>query len=63
MHGVDLLFLSSGERVLVLEVKGTLRAGAIPRLPPSRLKQMSREWLNGPDNPVMSEWGLQADDL
>lgn len=63
VHGVDLLFLSPGEAVLALEVKGTLRAGAIPRLTPSRLRQMSREWLNQPDNPAMSEWELEADDL
>jgi hypothetical protein len=49
--------------VLVLEVKGTLRRGTIPRLTPSRLRQMSREWLNDPANPAMTEWSLQADDL
>jgi hypothetical protein len=35
VHGVDLLFLSPDEAVLALEVNGTLRAGAIPRLTPS----------------------------
>jgi hypothetical protein len=63
VHGVDLLLLSPDECVLALEVKGTLRAGAIPRMTPSRLRQMSREWLNQPGNPAMVEWGLQADDL
>ncbi len=63
IHGVDLLFLTPDESVLALEVKGTLRAGAIPRLTPSRLRQMSRDWLNGPDNPAMAEWELEADDL
>ena len=63
VHGVDLLLLSPDERVLALEVKGTLRVGAIPRLTPSRLRQMSRDWLNQPDNPAMIEWGLEADDL
>jgi hypothetical protein len=63
IHGVDLLFLSPEESVLALEVKGTLRRGTIPRLTPSRLRQMSREWLNDPANPAMSEWSLQADDL
>jgi len=58
-----LLFLSPDEAVLALEVKGTLRVGAVPRLTPSRLRQMSREWLNQPDNPAMSEWELEADDL
>jgi hypothetical protein len=63
IHGVDLLFLCPDESVLALEVKGTLRPGAIPRITPSRLRQMSREWLNGPDNPAMAEWQLKADDL
>lgn len=62
-RGVDLLFLSPDEAVLALEVKGTLRAGAIPRLTPSRLRQMSRAWLNEPNNPAISEWELEADDL
>jgi hypothetical protein len=63
VHGVDLLFLSPDESVLALEVKGTLCPGVIPRLTPSRLRQMSREWLNGPDNPAMAEWRFTADDL
>jgi hypothetical protein len=63
VHGVDLLFLGPDECVLALEVKGTLRAGRIPRLTPSRLRQMSREWLNQPDNPAMADWQLGADDL
>jgi hypothetical protein len=63
IHGVDLLFLSPDESVLALEVKGTLRRGTIPRLTPSRLRQMSREWLNDPGNPAMAEWSLQSDDL
>ena len=62
-HGVDLLLLASDEAVLALEVKGTLRAGAIPRLTPSLRRQMSREWLNGPDNPAMAEWEFEADYL
>lgn len=62
-HGVDLLFLAPDETVFALEVKGTLRAGIIPRSTPSRRRQMSRDWLNGPDNPAMAEWGLTADDL
>jgi hypothetical protein len=63
VHGVDLLFLSPDESVLALEVKGTLRRGTIPRLTPSRLRQMSREWLNDPANPGMADWSLEADDL
>jgi hypothetical protein len=63
IRGVDLLFLCPDESVFALEVKGTLRAGTIPRLTPSRLRQMSREWLNGPNNPAMTEWHHEADDL
>jgi hypothetical protein len=63
VHGVDQLFLTPDEVVLALEVKGTLRAGAIPRLTPSRLRQMSREWLNESDNPAMAEWELRAEDI
>jgi hypothetical protein len=63
VRGVDLLFLSPDDEVLALEVKGTLRPGAIPRLTPSRLRQMSREWLNQPDNPAMAEWELKAEDI
>jgi hypothetical protein len=63
VHGVDLLLLSPDEAVLALEVKGTLRAGSIPRLTPSRLRQMSREWLDQLDNPAMVEWELKAEDI
>lgn len=63
IHGVDLLFLAPDDSVLALEVKGSLRPGTIPRLTPSRLRQMSREWLNAPANPAMVEWSLRAEDL
>jgi hypothetical protein len=62
VHGVDLLFLCPDESVLALEVKGTLRLGSLPRLTPSRLRQMSREWLNGRGNPAMAQWDLRAED-
>ena len=63
IQGVDLLFLAPDETVLALEVKGTLRAATIPRLTPSKLRQMSRDWLNRPGNPAMREWSFEADDL
>ncbi len=63
IRGVDLLFIAPDDAILALEVKGTLRPGAIPGLTPSRLRQMSREWLNQPSNPAMSDWALEADDL
>lgn len=63
IHGVDLLYLAPDDQILALEVKGTLRPGTIPRLTPSRLRQMSRDWLNHPGNPGMADWSLAADDL
>jgi hypothetical protein len=63
VHGVDLLFLGPDESVFALEVKGTLRPGHLPTLTPSRLRQMSRDWLNQRDNPAMADWELEADDL
>jgi hypothetical protein len=62
-HGVDLVLLTPADEMLALEVKGTLRPKTIPRLTPSRLRQMSREWLNDPANPGMAEWDLAADDI
>lgn len=49
--------------MLALEVKGTLRAGSIPRFSRGVLKQMSIEWLNDPSNPAMAEWDLEALDI
>jgi hypothetical protein len=63
IRGVDLLLLAPDELVLALEVKGTLRPGSIPRLTPSRLRQMSRDWLSDSTNPGMVDWSLSADDL
>lgn len=63
MHGVDVLFIAPDNAVLALEVKGTLRPGAIPRLAFSLRRQMSRDWLNDPRNPAMAEWSLEADEL
>ena len=63
IHGVDLLLLSPDESVFALEVKGTLRPRSIPQLTPSRLRQMSRDWLDDPTNPGMADWSFVADDL
>jgi hypothetical protein len=63
IHGVDLLYLAPGDQVLAVEVKGTLRPGTIPGLTPSRLRQMSRDWLNQAGNPGMADWLLTAADL
>lgn len=63
VHGVDLLMLTPDDAVLALEVKGTLRAGTIPRLTPARRRQMSREWLASPTNHAMKDWNFEPDDL
>lgn len=63
VHGVDLLLLAPDGSAVALEVKGTLRPQAIPRLTPSRQRQMSRDWLNNPRNPGMVDWSLRAEDL
>lgn len=62
-HGVDLLAITPQVSVIAFEVKGTLRAGAFPRMTPSARRQLSRAWLNGPENKGMLEWTLEADDL
>jgi hypothetical protein len=62
-HGVDLLLLTPAPQVLALEVKGTVRLGARPRLGRSRLRQMSVEWLSDPANPLMQEWELAGLDV
>jgi hypothetical protein len=62
-HGVDLLALTAAGDVLAVEVKGTLRAGSLPRLGRSRLRQMSIEWLSSPTNPAMVDWDLAGADV
>jgi hypothetical protein len=61
-RGADLIYLTPADNVLVLEVKGTLRPSAIPRLGRSRRKQMSAAWLNERNAPML-EWGLEAGDV
>jgi hypothetical protein len=63
LHGVDLLVITPEVSVIAVEVKGTLRIGASPRMTPSARRQLSRAWLNGPDNTGMREWSLVAGDL
>lgn len=62
-HGVDLLALTPAGQVLAVEVKGTLRRGALPRLGRGQRRQMSLEWLSSPDNPGMLEWDLAGEDI
>lgn len=63
-HGVDLMLLSPGaDRVIAVEVKGTLRPGTWPHLRRAEAIQMAVHWLDKPDNPAMAEWGVTAADL
>jgi hypothetical protein len=63
-HGVDLLFLGPGEeRLFAVEVKGTLRPHHWPRMRRGELTQMDLAWLDKPDNPAMSEWGVTSADV
>lgn len=63
-HGVDLIVLCpSGGRLLVVEVKGTLRPKYWPGLSRRSLAQMSAQWLDKADNPGMGEWNLRSDDV
>ena len=63
-HGIDLLMLSPEcKDVLAIEVKGTLRAGHVPRLSRRAVAQMSAAWIDKADNPGMGEWELNSDDV
>ena len=62
-YGVDLLFLTPDDRVIAVEVKGTLKAGRIPRLSRRELTQMSAEWVDKGDNSGMAELGLRSTDI
>jgi hypothetical protein len=63
-HGIDLAMLApTADRVIVLEVKGTLRAHRLPRLAHGELLQLSAAWTDKSDNPGMTELGLTSDDV
>jgi hypothetical protein len=63
-HGVDLLMLCpTTERLVAIEVKGTLRPNLWPRFRQGELRQMSLDWLDKADNPGMAEWGLGGADV
>ena len=62
LHGVDLLALTPDAEPLAIEVKGTLRAGSIPRFARGQNRQLSIEWLTR-ENPAMVEFGFTADDV
>lgn len=63
-HGVDLLMLHlEAEMLFAVEVKGTLVPGRVPRLTRGDVKQMSGVWVDKPDNPAMTNWGLGSQDV
>jgi hypothetical protein len=63
-HGVDLAMLSPGlDRVVVFEVKGTLRTGRLPRLSKRGLRQMSTAWIDNRENPGMVSLELESADV
>ncbi len=63
-HGVDLVMLHlPTEMVVAIEVKGTLRAGHVPRLTQGELDQMSPGWVDKADNPGMTGGDLASDDV
>lgn len=62
-HGVDLVFLAPGDKVVAVEVKGTLVSGRIPRLSHRDMAQMSASWVDKADNPGMAELGLRSADV
>lgn len=62
-HGVDLVFLTSDDKIVAVEVKGTLVAGRIPRLSRREMTQMTAAWVDKADNPGMAELGLQSADI
>lgn len=63
-RGVDLVMLHlTCEMVFVVELKGTLRAGRIPRMTRGELDQMSAGWIDKPSNPGMIDTGLSSEDV
>ena len=62
-HGVVLVFLTPDDKVIAVEVKGTLTAGHIPRLSRREISQMSIEWVDKADNSGMAELRLRSADV
>ncbi|KGN39805.1 hypothetical protein [Knoellia aerolata] len=61
--GIDLLMMDPTlARLVAIEVKSTIQPGRWPRLARGRSLQLTPEWLNGPGNTGMVEWGVRSDD-
>jgi hypothetical protein len=63
-HGIDLAMLTPAtDRVVVFEVKGTLRPRGWPRLRKTELMQLSTAWIDKHDNPGMAELEMTSEDV
>lgn len=62
-HGADLVFLAPGDRVVAVEVKGTLVPNRLPRLSRREIAQMSAEWIGKADNRAMESLGVRSADI
>jgi hypothetical protein len=62
-HGVDLVFLTSDQDVIAVEVKATLIDGRTSRITRREIEQMSTVWLDKADNPGMTELSMTSDDI
>jgi hypothetical protein len=62
-HGVDLMLLTPDDKVIAVEVKGTLVPGRIPRLTRRQLAQMTAQWIDKTNNPAMTTLGLDSSDI
>jgi hypothetical protein len=62
-HGVDLVFVTPDNKVVAVEVKGTLVANRIPRLSRREVAQMSAAWIDKADNPGMTELAASSEDI
>jgi hypothetical protein len=62
-HGIDLALVTPDDKIVAVEVKGTLVARKIPRLSQRELTQMSAAWVDGADNPGMAELELTSADI
>lgn len=51
------------EMLFAVEVKGTLVPGRVPRMTRGEIEQMSGAWVDKPDNPAMTNWGLRSQDV
>jgi hypothetical protein len=51
------------DRIIVFEVKGTLRPNRLPTLVRGELKQLSAAWVDKKDNPGMATLEVESSDV